>query len=611
MSKKHNIIIISSVDWSTHWQMHHQLSMSFIKSGSSVLFIENTGIRGMRFKDTGRIFDRIITRFKSMYGFSEIEKKLFVFSPLFIPVPYSRVVTYINQLFIFRAIGKWIDVTGFSNPIVITFLPTPLAQGLIHKINPRLAIYYCANHMVGMLNNTDIITKWENNLFKTSDAVFTISDDIKKRASKFSGSVYSFPAGVDIKNFNPSLVDSVPNNITCIASPIIGYVGAISDVFDQELVVKLSEYFSHATILLVGPVHTDISKLEACDNVILLGEFRHNLIPSYINNFDVALIPYIVNEFTDSVYSCKLNEYLAMGVPVVSTNMKEVRIFLEQYQESLEIGKNLNDFVKKVESILSNPLSKSHDACNKRIAIAKNNTWDSRFFAITEVINRINKKNKNINKVSLIARYNKIRSALFKRLLVVFGLYFLIFFSPLIGFLGDFLVMRDAPQKTDAIVVFSGDGEASYTNESYQRRALDAIQLYKDGYASSIFLSSGREQTLPEVEIIKLFLIKNDVPLSNIHILNRYPRSTYQNVNMVRKMLEDSGVESINFITSPYHSYRATLLWKKHAPNILIHSVPVRDTPSSSMQWGSNTDTIKIVLYEYAAIAYNWAKGLL
>ena len=55
MSKKHNIIIISSVDWSTHWQMHHQLSMSFIKSGSSVLFIENTGIRGMRFKDTGRI----------------------------------------------------------------------------------------------------------------------------------------------------------------------------------------------------------------------------------------------------------------------------------------------------------------------------------------------------------------------------------------------------------------------------------------------------------------------------------------------------------------------------------------------------------------------------
>ena len=74
--------------------------------------------------------------------------------------------------------------------------------------------------------------------------------------------------------------------------------------------------------------------------------------PNYINSFDIALIPYIVNEATDSVYSCKLNEYLSLGKIVLSTNLKEIRIFNKQYNCPINIGVNTEDFIQKAKELV-------------------------------------------------------------------------------------------------------------------------------------------------------------------------------------------------------------------------------------------------------------------
>jgi uncharacterized SAM-binding protein YcdF (DUF218 family) len=165
------------------------------------------------------------------------------------------------------------------------------------------------------------------------------------------------------------------------------------------------------------------------------------------------------------------------------------------------------------------------------------------------------------------------------------------------------------PRESDSIVVFSGDGEVSYRNLSYQSRALDAIKFYNDGYGSDIFISSGREQTISDVGIIKLFLTGKGVPETSIHILEKYPNSTYQNVRMVKQMLDDNNINSILFITSPYHSRRAVLTWKKNAPNIKIIAPEVLDTPSENLKWGISMDKMRVIVYEYAALVYNWLKG--
>ena len=89
---KENFIIFSSIDWTTHWQLHHQLATSLVSTGNRVLFIENTGIRSANIGDIGRLGDRISNWRKGEHGFSSIDgNKLTSYSPILLPFPYSRI----------------------------------------------------------------------------------------------------------------------------------------------------------------------------------------------------------------------------------------------------------------------------------------------------------------------------------------------------------------------------------------------------------------------------------------------------------------------------------------------------------------------------------------
>ena len=211
----------------------------------------------------------------------------------------------------------------------------------------------------------------------------------------------------------------------------------------------------------------------------------------------------------------------------------------------------------------------------------------------------------------LIAGYRRGRVRIFKGLFFILITYSLLFYSPLVWFAGDELAVRHDPKKVDAIVVFSGDGESSYINQSYQRRTLDAIHYFKSGYAPLIILSSGKNQTISEVEIIRSLLINRQVPNNSIQILNEYPRSTYENVALVKEILTRNNINSILLITSPYHSRRALWVWRKAMPDLNVLAPIVVDTPKEEPQWSANLDQIKVIIYEYAAIVYYWYKGWL
>ena len=124
-------------------------------------------------------------------------------------------------------------------------------------------------------------------------------------------------------------------------------------------------------------------------------------------------------------------------------------------------------------------------------------------------------------------------------------------------------------------------------------------------------ISSGIAQTFAEVRIIEALLLSQSVPPDAIHIVTRYPTSTYENVEIVDHELQERGITSILFITAPYHARRASMIWKKVAPDILVTTVPVVDTPPATPQWSTNLDQIRAIAYEYLAIVYNRWKGWL
>ena len=585
--------------------MHQQLATALVESGHRVLFIENTGVRALRVTDFKRISSRIRNWIGSTRGFFDAKENLTVYSPILIPFPYSRLALFINRFLLCNSIGKWMRIEQYQPPVVISFLPTPLVQSLIEYVNSSLVIYYCANDMAGGSVGASRLRKYEDIFCSKVDAVFCISHTLLEYARKLNKRTFLFPPGVDFERFEAARENvKSPSDLGVIHGPVIGYVGAISGVFDQPLLVDAARALPEANFILIGPEVTDISLLKTCPNIRFLGKRPHIEIPQYINEFDVALIPYVKNAFTDAVYSCKLNEYLAMGVHVVATDMQEIRCYIEQHGSVLDIARTKDEFVEQIRNALVESNNTSRAA---RISAAYENSWSRRFVKISEAIDQLllTKSRDRLNwKSSLIKFYRREWMRLSKAVLIPSLCYVMVFNTPLVWFAGDQLAVRHDPQVTDAIVVFSGDGETSYINQSYQRRTLDAIEFYKSGYAPLILLSSGRDQTFSEVEIIRSLLINRGVPQSSIEILEIYPHSTFENVALVKNALARHGVRSILLITSPYHSRRALWVWRKAMPELVVLAPTVVDTPKASLQWSSSVDQIRIICYEYLAIAY-------
>jgi uncharacterized SAM-binding protein YcdF (DUF218 family)/glycosyltransferase involved in cell wall biosynthesis len=604
-------LIISSINWTENWQIHQLLATSLVASGHRVLFVENTGVRAPRFGDMGRILDRIKNWLKSTRGFFDVKENLTLFSPLFLPFPYSRIALWVNRYLLSNSILKWVRIRRYHSPIVISFLPTPLAQTLIDNLDPSLVIYFCADSMSSGSTGAAALKVHEDAFFKKADAVFCTSHALVEQAKLLAKRVYLYPAGVDFAKFAAALHRTeVPVDLSTIPKPIVGYVGSIRAVFDQSLLAYSAQSLPHVSFVLVGPEIANASPLHHHKNIHFMGKRLHDEVPSYIQGFDIALIPYIKNDFTDAIYPFKLNEYLAMGKPVVSTNLREVKLYIERHGDVLEIAQDPDDFVNKIRMALAES-SAEHET--QRIEAARQNSWEQRFSDICNTIEHLldlkqtEQKPRWQERLTTLYRQGHIR--IIKPLTLLGLSYLLLFYTPLLWLFSNGLVMRGTPIAAQAIVVFSGDGESGYVNTSYQKRAQDALTLYQAGHANRIVLSSGKGQSMSEAEVVRALLLKNGVPDSVISTVTPLPRSTQENIQFTAEHLTKHDIAKVIFVTAPYHSKRSALVWQKLAPHIQISPVSVVDTPSEEPRWHTRWQLAKVVAYEYAAIVYYWWKG--
>ncbi len=214
-----DFICVSSIDWDAHWQIHHQLVTSLVEAGNRVLFIENTGVRAPSVRDFSRIRQRARNWWHSTKGFREVRPNLFVYSPLFLPFPYSTPARWFNRTIMFRGLRRWMDVTAFRRPVVLTFLPTPLAHDIIGAVDPSLVVYYCADDFAATSAAARRVQPSEEAMFGRADLVFVTAERLREKAARHSEHVHLFPAGVDFGKFDtirqagtapPADVESLP-----------------------------------------------------------------------------------------------------------------------------------------------------------------------------------------------------------------------------------------------------------------------------------------------------------------------------------------------------------------------------------------------------------------
>ena len=611
--KGQDIVCISSIDWDFIWQGHQQIMSTLAANGNRVLFVENTGVRRPNFKDIPRLRKRIRNWWRGTKGFRQEQDNLFVYSPLVLPFPYSRIARWMNRFIITRAIRRWIQALGLQRPLVWTFLPTPLALDIIDAIEPTLVIYYCIDDFESSSSGARLIRQAEDRLLKAADLVFVTSERLRHRVLEQREQVEVLPFAVDFPRFEKERLanQSKPNELVEIDSPIVGYVGGLHRWVDQELLVEAARVLPDVEFVFVGPEQCDMSKLKAQPNIHLLGSRNYDELPRYIKCFDVGLIPYVLSEYALNVYPTKLNEYLAMGLPVVATNLPEVRKFNEDFNDVVRIGDEPASFASQIQESLAN---NTPAQVQRRIEVASQNSWQARLEHMSTLITAA-----ITVKLAGWERWEKVLQRLYRAgrrrigwtaATALVG-YVLVFQTPLLWILASPLQIVDAPRKADIIAVFAGGvGESGRAGGGYQERVQHAANLYLAGYSSHLVFSSGFVFAFQEAEVMRDLAVALGVPPEAI-ILERQASSTYENVIYTRDIMIANNWEQLLVVSSPYHMRRAMLTWRKQAPSFQIVSTPVSESQYYAHERTASLEQIRGIVWEYAAIVVYWWRGWL
>ena len=624
MLKNENIICVSPIDWDFHWQTPQQIALHLAENDNNVLFIENTGVRVPYFRDIPRIKQRICNWVKSTKGFRQIKKRLYIFSPIILPLTCSRIFRPINRFLFLTAIKRWCKITGFHNPIIITFLPTYISLDLIDEIDHKSLIYYCADNFSSMATNPKQLRKIESMLIKKADLVFATSQGLKDNCQKYRNDVYLFPYGVNLSLFK-SFQESgyvIPQDLKSIPGPIVGFVGTIKKHMDFELIKHIVKDNPNVSFVFVGGSELNLANLKFGKNMYFLGKKEHKEIPSYVYNFDISIIPYSVNDYTKFVSPGKIYEYIYAGKPIISTALPSMVEIKKRCPGAVNVIYNKEEFSVAIKNILKSQETIIQSELDAKLSnqrnFAEKYSYEKMFPKMFALIEQDISYRKNMIQSDWKERIKYLYSSIKRKSIgLVVGLvsmYMLIFYTPFPWLVGGVLEKTDIPKPADVIVVFAGGvGESGKANQGHEERVQRAVELYKKGLAEHIIFSSGFVYLFEEPQIMKTLAVYLGVP-EDVIILETKARNTYENVKFTYAILENEGWDSALLVSSSYHMKRASLVFNKLAPELEISYLPVVNSKfyeHKSFGNGKMIDIkqLKAILHEYLGIVYYWWKG--
>lgn len=611
MLKGENIICISSIDWDFNWQGHQEMMATFAQHGNRVLFIENMGVRMPSLKDLRRLWKRIVNWRKGVRGIRKVSANLYVFSPIVLPFPFSRLTRHINRWILLSQLKQWMRVMAFDNPILWAFLPTGTSVDLIEHLDKKLVVYYCIADFEKLVTQPRKVRRTEKRLLKQCHLVFAQGEDLKKRCERYHTPVFVFPFGVNSEVFlSAEKTSRTPQDIVPLKRPIVGYCGGLHRHVDYGLVRDLAVRHPDWSLVFIGPVQTDVSMIRGLGNVFFLGEKSRFELPHYIKHFDVCLVPYLLSEYTSTVYPTKMNEYLILGKPVVSTDLPEVRNFNARFQDVIRVGRNYDEFER---SILHSMNEDNGEQRNIRKEIALEQRWEKRIEEMSAILeeemDRKSRVREEMWQESFLNFLRRSRRTFLRWSLSLVFLWFLLFYTPLLWFIAESLKLSDPPQKADAIVVLGGGvGEAGAPGKSTLERTRYATELYNAEWAPAVIFSSGYIYSYQETDDMKLIAMSSGVPQKAI-LTETASASTYDNVRYVKAILDEKGWHSILLVSAPYHMRRVSLVFQKMAPDIRVRYLPPQKNSFYERRGRIQLSQMRALFHEVLGILYYWWKG--
>ncbi|GLS13878.1 MULTISPECIES: glycosyltransferase [Hydrogenophaga] len=378
-------LLFATADWDTpYWTNKQHTADHLAKAGWQVLYVESVGLRAPQLgsgTDWHRLWRRLV---RGLRGPRRVGAGLWVLSPLVIPFKHHHPwVRAFNQGYLAWTLSRFLRRQGLAHPMVWTYHPFVLETldrlQARHNVTTGPLVYHCVDDLAAIPGiDATAFNAEERRLLTRADAVFTTSQALFEKCAPHNPHVHDFPNVVDLEHFGQAFdAGPLPADLQAIPEPRIGYVGALSDFkVDFTLLRELAQQRPSWQFVLIGderegqrdPVLADMARLP---NVHRLGHRPYQQLPLYLRGLAVGLLPTRINTYTRSMFPMKYFEYIASGVPVVSTRLA----FTEtEHSPLLQVADDATAFGQAIAAHLAAPRP-DRPLCERLVA---KNTWKSR-----------------------------------------------------------------------------------------------------------------------------------------------------------------------------------------------------------------------------------------
>jgi glycosyltransferase involved in cell wall biosynthesis len=268
-----------------------------------------------------------------------------------------------------KLVGEDVDV----------WLYAPMAIELACSLRPRRLIYDVMDDLACFARAPEGLREQHRRALALADVVFTGGPSLQRlvSAERASPATYLFRSGVDTAHYARSRRLPGPEG----DRPVAGYVGVIDERLDLELIDALARALPEWQLRLAGPVSkVDPDQLPDAPNISYLGIQPYERLPEIMAGLDVALMPFALNEATRSISPTKTLEYLAAGLPVVSTRVPDV---VEDYPGVVHFADTAEEFAAACVTARQ----ESRRLRDRRVApLARVQEWDAIAAGMAEIL---------------------------------------------------------------------------------------------------------------------------------------------------------------------------------------------------------------------------------
>lgn len=369
-----DLICFATLPPNSNKERQHHLMERFVGMGAKVLWVEPMGnINHPPRLLIAKILRRLSGGHQRSLDFGEsVPSGIVPVRLLYIPWHNQPLIRRINRALLAGQIRRLKRRHGLRRPVFWSYYPSDNLLDLQQDFSEAPWVYDCAQRLRGSADVPSYVLDQECEFSRRADVVFADSITIRADQAEHNDQTFQVPQGVDAEFFATAWREPAPTlpDLAGIQGPIIGYVGGIHHSIDLDLIAFLAKSRPGWNFVLVGPLLRETDALAGLGNVHLLGPRPYAELPKYLAHFDVGLIPYKLNPFTEGVFPTKMLEYLASGRAVVSTDLPDVRGF----SEHIRIARDYEAFLRSVEQALEAEHSPEVIA-----RYAAGNTWEARF----------------------------------------------------------------------------------------------------------------------------------------------------------------------------------------------------------------------------------------